>query len=430
MVNPPARMHFGANIMAHPSYCGLDFGTSNSTIGLMNGVQANLVHVEGDETTIPSTLFFDFEENSAHFGRDAISTYMEGGEGRMMRALKSVLGTSTMDESTMIGKERKPFKAVLGLFISHLKRKAEHQSQQTIDKVVMGRPVHFIDHDEKADKVAQDTLEEIARDCGFVHVEFEYEPVAAARDFAQSVTKEELALIIDIGGGTSDFTILRVSPDHALGQQNILANTGVHVGGTDFDRWLSLARVMPLLGYQSPMIKEGRLMPVGYYHDLATWQKINFLYDHKTRSDLRNLRREAKQPHLLDRLIELLDLREGHRLALAIENGKIDLSDKPMTNIDLAFVEAGLKAEMTQTDIMMSLDDGVARVRQTIQAALQQAEITGDEITAVCLTGGSTKVPFVRQSLLGLLPNAQVVQRDAFGSVGTGLVLEAHHRFA
>ncbi|SNZ07139.1 Hsp70 family protein [Cohaesibacter gelatinilyticus] len=416
--------------MAHPSYCGLDFGTSNSTIGLMSGVQAHLVPVEGNDTTIPSTLFFDFEENSAHFGRDAISTYMEGGEGRMMRALKSVLGTSTMEESTMIGKERKPFKAVLGLFISHLKRKAEHQSQQNIDKVLMGRPVHFIDHDEKADRVAQDTLEEIARDCGFSHVEFEYEPVAAARDFAQSVTKEELALIIDIGGGTSDFTILRVSPDHALGQQDILANTGVHVGGTDFDRWLGLARVMPLLGYQSPMLKEGRLMPVGYYHDLATWQKINFLYDHKTRNDLRNLRREARQPQLIDRLIELLDLREGHRLALAIENGKIALSEKPMTNINLTFIEAGLMAEMTQTDIMMALDDGVARVRQTIEAALQQADVAGEQITAVCLTGGSTKVPFVRQSLLGLLPEAEVVQRDAFGSVGTGLVLEAHHRFA
>ncbi|MCV6602964.1 MAG: Hsp70 family protein [Cohaesibacter sp.] len=416
--------------MAYSSYCGLDFGTSNSTIGLMQNDQASLVPVEGLETTIPSTLFFDFEENSAHFGRDAIHTYMEGGEGRMMRSLKSVLGTSTMNETTMIGKERKPFKAVLGLFIAHLKVKAETAMQAPLDQVVMGRPVHFIDHDEAADQIAQNTLEEIARECGFKQVEFEFEPVAAARDFAQSVTQEEVALIIDIGGGTSDFTILRVLPDHALGQQDILANAGIHIGGTDFDRWLSLARVMPLLGYQSPMLKQGRLMPVGYYHDLATWQKINFLYDHQTRADLRHLRREAKEPHLLDRLIELLDLREGHRLALAVEEGKIALSDKPMTKIDLGFLEKGLKADMTQTDIMMALEDGVSKVRQTIIKALDQAQIKGDQISAVCLTGGSTKVPFVRQSLLGLLPNAKVVQRDAFGSVGTGLVLEALHRFA
>lgn len=421
--------------MSSPFFCGLDFGTSNSTLGLMAGNQPKLVTLEQDQPTIPSTMFFDFEEHSTHFGRDAIATYMEGGEGRMMRALKSILGTPTIHETTVIGNERKPFTAVLSLFLSYMKRKAEADAGAPISHVVMGRPVHFIDRDEIADREAENTLRAIAQDTGFEHVEFEYEPVAAARDFQSQATSEELALIIDIGGGTSDFTILKVTPDAGGAKpQNtkdaILANAGIHVGGIDFDRWLSLAQVMPLLGYQSPMLKEGRNMPVGYYHDLATWQKINFLYDHNTRIALRNLRREAKQPHLLDRLIQLLDLREGHRLALAVEDAKIVLSDKMQTTIDLSFVEKSLKTIATQGDLILALGDGVFRVERTIREALAQADVTADQITAVFLTGGSTKVPFVRQALTSVTPTARVIDGDAFGSVGTGLVLEAQSRFA
>lgn len=419
--------------MTLPAFCGLDFGTSNSTIGLWQNDKARLVAVEGQYVTIPSTLFFDFEENSSHFGREAISTYMEGGEGRMMRALKSVLGTSTIHETTMIGAERKPFTALLALFIRHMKQKAEQELGAELTHVVMGRPVHFIDDDEKADREAQDTLKAIAQDVGFQHIEFEFEPVAASRDYQAQATKEELALIIDIGGGTSDFTVLRVQPNGgktALGESEILANAGIHIGGTDFDRWLSLAHVMPLLGYQSQMSKEGRQMPVGYYHDLATWQKINFLYDPKVRTELRHLRREARQPHLLDRLIELLDLREGHRLALSVEEGKIDLSDALQTQISLEFLEKDLKSGMTRADLEASLQSGVERVQKTVQDTLQKAQTRAEDITAVFLTGGSTNVPYVRNELTSLVPNARIVAGDAFGSVGTGLVLEAQRRFA
>ena len=413
--------------------CGLDFGTSNSTLGLVKEGRPKLVKLEGEEVTLPSTLFFDFEENSTHFGRDAIATYMEGGEGRMMRALKSILGSPTIHETTMIGNERKPFTAVLGLFLSHMKRTAEAEIGASVSHVVMGRPVHFVDYNPEADRDAEETLRTIASDAGFSHIEFEFEPVAAARDYQQTVSSEETALIIDIGGGTSDFTILKVSPKNesacADSRDAILANTGVHVGGTDFDRWLSLARVMPLLGYQSPMIKKGRLMPVGFYHDLATWQKINFLYDHKTQADLRYLRREATRPHLLDRLLHLLELREGHRLALGVEASKVALSDLEQTALSLDFIEKGLSAEMTRQHLVEALEDGTERVRRTIADGLQTAGLLGDEITVVFLTGGSTKVPYIRQSLTDMVPRARVVDGDAFGSVGIGLALEAHRRF-
>ena len=420
--------------MTKPNYCGLDFGTSNSTLGLIRQGKAALVAVEGKDVTIPSAMFFDFEEHGVHFGRDAIETYLEGGEGRMMRALKSILGTPTMQEFTMVGRERKPFSAVLALFLKHMKDKAELLIDDDLTHVVLGRPVYFVDNNSDADKEAEDTMRSIARDIGFTDVEFEFEPVAAARDFQQIAQQEEIALIIDIGGGTSDFTILKVAPVESKQAQGdsrdqILANTGIHIGGTDFDRWLSLSRVMPLLGYQSPMIKEGRLMPVGYYHDLATWQKINFLYDHKTHSELRYLRKEARQPELLDRLISLLELREGHRLALSVENSKVVLSDQDETVLPLKFIENDLYASISRQDLIESLDDGTDRIKRTISEALSMASLVGDQITAVFLTGGSTKVPYIRESLTAMVPQAKVIEGDAFGSVGIGLALEAERRF-
>ncbi len=420
--------------MAKHAYCGLDFGTSNSTLGLVVDGKPQLVPLEAGEVTLPSSLFFDYEDHSVHFGREAIATYMEGGEGRLMRALKSILGTSTIHETTMIGPERKPFTAVLALFLKRMKRQAEQVADQELSHVVMGRPVHFIDYDETADREAEDTLRAIAAEVGFKHIEFQFEPVAAARDFQQTTSQEELAMIIDIGGGTSDFTILKVSPEDAnrIGKPSdtVLANAGIHVGGTDFDRWLSLSRLMPLLGYQSPMIKEGRLMPVGYYHDLATWQRINFLYDHKTTSDLKVLRREARKPELIERLLRVLELREGHRLALGVEEAKVTLSDETQAEMQLGFIEANLTALMSRDDLVAALSDGTERVKTVISEAITGAGVKSDAISVVFLTGGSTKVPYIRDSLTAMVPNARIIDGDAFGSVGIGLALEAHQRFS
>lgn len=412
--------------------CGLDFGTSNSTLCLVEQESVRMAALEAGQPTIPSAIFFDFEEGSTHFGRDAIDIYMEAGEGRMMRALKSILGTSTMAETTMIANERRPFTDILGIFLAHMKNTAENQSEQELTHVVMGRPVHFVDTDEEADKEGERALRDVAHSVGFKHVDFEFEPVAAAREFASTVQREELALIIDIGGGTSDFTILKLSPDKARqghARSMILANAGVHIGGTDFDRWLSLAKVMPHLGYQSPMSKEGRLMPVGFYHDLATWQKINFLYNHQTRFDLRQLQKDAKQPHLIERFLHLLEMKDGHRLALATEEAKIELSDADQTTIDLDFIEAQLNAVVTVSELAEALENGIGRIEKTIAEALRQADVGRQAITALFLTGGSTRMPLVRQALTADFPNAKIFEGDAFGSVGRGLGLIARDRF-
>ena len=254
-------------------YCGIDFGTSNSAVCVGRGNDLRLVPVEGDAVTLPSAVFFNFETDKVSIGRDAIAQYLDGYEGRLMRALKSILGSSLIKETTQIGSGRKDFRAIIGLYIAELKKRAEAFTGEKIEDAVLGRPVHFVDGDEVADARAQDELRGIAEAQGFKNISFEYEPLAAARDYAERLTAEEVVLVVDIGGGTSDFSVLRL----AAGTREILANAGVHIGGTDFDTRLSLDTAMRDLGYRSHY-KNGLELPTLPYVQLATWHLINFLY--------------------------------------------------------------------------------------------------------------------------------------------------------
>ena len=234
-----------------PAFGGIDFGTSNSTVGLIENGRPRLAPLEDGNVTLPSAVFFNFEDNQTYLGRRAISDYTDGAEGRLMRALKSVLGSSLVNEKTRIKARSIAFTDIIGLFIAHLKDRLEAQAGGAVDSVVLGRPVQFVDDDAEADAKAEGELEKAARAQGFQHIAFQFEPIAAALDYEQTVAREELALIIDMGGGTSDFSIVRVSPQRAGAadrKDDILANRGIHIGGTDFDRLLSVAHVMPRTG--------------------------------------------------------------------------------------------------------------------------------------------------------------------------------------
>ena len=197
--------------MGQPAF-GIDFGTSNSTVGIKRADGAALIALEGEYLNIPSAIFFDAEGGWAHFGRAAVERYVEGHGGRFIRAMKSVLGSSLINDKTRIGAHYVSFGEIIGRFIGHLKRTAEARVDRKIEAAVIGRPVFFVDGDAKADRAAQDALEAAARVQGFAHVEFQFEPVAAALDYEQTCSREELALVIDAGGGTSDFSLVRVSP--------------------------------------------------------------------------------------------------------------------------------------------------------------------------------------------------------------------------
>ncbi|MDO8978026.1 MAG: Hsp70 family protein, partial [Afipia sp.] len=335
------------------SACGLDFGTSNTTLGTLVGRAPILAELEAGHTTIPSAIFYE-RDGAVLIGRKAIEAYVEGAPGRLMRSLKSVLGTALIDETTKVGRERASFRDVIAYYLRVVKRRAEQAVGHELRYVVHGRPVHFIDNASEADRRAEQTLRDIAREIGFEEVTFQFEPIAAALDYERGISEEQIALIADIGGGTSDFSIVRLSPErHRKTDRklDILANDGVRIGGTDFDRQLSLGVIMPLLGYGSEMKRAGLNAPSSYFHDLATWSSINSMYDQKVMTQVRQVRYEAAQPELFDRLVRVIEEQRGHTLAMEVEDAKISLSDNRQTEVSLDWVEPSLGAVINRSDL-------------------------------------------------------------------------------
>lgn len=411
--------------------CGVDFGTSNSTVSVLDAGQSRLIPLEGSAVTLPSAVFWDSDGAAPLFGRAAIAAYIGGEDGRLMRGLKSTLGSSLIHEKTRVGNRALAFTEILGRFFGHMRAKLEVAHPGT-RHAVLGRPVHFVDDDPEGDRAAQDVLADIARSVGFDHVEFQYEPVAAALHYEATVQAEELVLIVDIGGGTSDFSILRVSPkqrSRAERDSDILASHGIRVGGTDFDRLLSLAQVMPVLGLGSLINKGKTPMPLHYYHDLATWHRINFLYAGRALTELRQIRYDAAEPALLDRLIRVLEERRGHSIAMEVEAAKIMLTDTLATPIHLADV-IGVDSGASRAMFEAAVEKPVDRIAGAIDAVLAQAGLRPDQIGTVFMTGGSSSLPVLHQLVRAHLPAARVATGDMLGSVGTGLALDAARRFA
>lgn len=411
--------------------CGIDFGTSNSTVGWLRPGQDSLLPLEDGKITLPSVIFFNTEERRPVYGRLALHEYLEGYEGRLMRSLKSLLGSKLLKSETTVLGSALPFKDLLGFFIGELKKRAEAQAERAFEEVVLGRPVFFVDDDPAADQEAQNTLVAVAHKLGFKEVSFQYEPIAAAFDYESNLEREELVLIVDIGGGTSDFSLVRLAPErHHLAerQDDILATGGVHIGGTDFDKQLSLAGVMPLFGYGSRM-KSDAFMPTSYHLNLATWHTINALYAQKTQLALQNMRYDIVDATGIDRLFGLIEQRAGHWLAMQVEESKIALSEQDARAIDLSRVEPGLVAELTRPLFEGAIEPLLERIRASLTQLLADAGIAAEQVDTLFFTGGSSGVPALRQSVAAMLPNARSVEGNTFGSIGSGLAIEAKKRY-
>lgn len=413
--------------------CGLDFGTSNSTLGRVGtDGHPDLLTLEGGSRTIPSVLFFNFEDDQLYFGRAAVSEYVSGADGRLMRSLKSVLGTALYGDTTRVKARRLGFGEIIGSFVAELKRRAEAELGDELSQVVMGRPVHFVDDDPVADAEAQRQLEAAVRAQGFKDIAFQFEPIAAALDYERQANGEKLALIVDLGGGTSDFSVVRVSPERSGRADrggDILSTAGVHIGGTDFDRLLAMAKVMPELGLGTETRDKKRYLPVAPYVDLSTWHRINRLYDAKAMRDLRSTVREAAEPDMVETMVMLVEDRLGHRLIGRVEEAKIALSDAEMTQFVFPVRDREISTPITAAELGQALAESIRRLEATILETLRRAGVGAEAVDSLILTGGSTLVPAVAGRLQALFPEAEVVRTDVLGSVGLGLAMEAKRVF-
>ncbi|WP_423709527.1 Hsp70 family protein [Undibacterium sp. WLX3042] len=420
--------------------CGVDFGTSNSTVGWHRGAQSVLLALEQEKLTLPSVIFFNAEEHEVSYGRAALANYLAGYEGRLMRSMKSLLGTSLIDGQTEVMGKPLAFRDLLSQFIGELKKRAEHSAGQAFEHAVFGRPVHFIDDNRQADQIAQNTLEDIAHAVGFKEVHFQFEPIAAAFDYESRIGKEELVLIADIGGGTSDFSLVRLAPEraHLLDRRDdILGNGGIHIGGTDFDKYLSLTHIMPMLGLGGRLGNQTDV-PSSYYFNLATWHTINLAYTQKVWRELQDVYRDIQSSDVrqrFERLLNLVEDRDGHWLAIKSEEAKILLSDQDAINLPLERlrskpVSVPCSLILEQEGLQSAIGHLSRDIAQAVSKVLQQAGIRPDQVDTVFFTGGSSGVRGLRQQIAAIVPNARKVEGDLFGSIGAGLGLDAARRFA
>ena len=406
-----------------PVVLGIDFGTSNSAaawIDAQGGLQ--VVPLAGSRAEMPTALFFASETQTVLYGAEAMQAYLAGTEGRLLRSLKSLLGSRLMDEYTAVNGQSLRFYDILVLFFKELRRRCETHAGQPLTHAVLGRPVHFVDDDAERDAQAQATLERAARDAGFTHLSCQLEPIAAALDYEQRVQGETTALVVDIGGGTSDFTVIRLNPARSQRRDrraDILATTGIHLGGTDFDRLLDLAAVMPLLGYRHQGAG-GRPVPNSVFFDLATWHLIHQAYTRRTLHFAAELRPSYADPELHQRLMQVLEGQHGHRLLSAVEAAKIACSESgQLAAIDLAFLGASLTAGIDTGRLQEALQASVGQVVQCAQACVHAAGRTSVDV--VYLTGGSSALRPLVEALKAAMPQAQLVEGNRFGGVAAGL---------
>ena len=367
------------------TFCGIDFGTTNSAVSVTNKADIpHLITFEKNKQTIPSAIFFP-EDNtySPIFGSEAINQYINGGDGRFMRSLKRILGTDLMELKTEVNEIRLSYEDIILYFIKHLKQTAEEEIKQSLDGVVLGRPVHFQDFAPEQDQKAESILRKIAYNAGFKYISFQYEPLAAAFSHEAKLDKECLACVIDIGGGTSDFSIVRLNKNSCNKKDrsdDILANTGIRIGGNDFDSDLSLKCFMKNFGYKTllrPDEYTGRVLPIPFqpYVMLSEWSSINSLYTYSAKKNIKQIYERAEEISKVANLYEIVEKELGHTLLNKVEESKINLSKNDDVLTKLEFLTQKTEIESNIKEFEQAIENNTSKIVSSLEECVLQAKI-------------------------------------------------------
>lgn len=405
---------------------GVDFGTSNTAAGYMQGGRPHLVSFAPGQVTIPTTFFFDFDARRMLIGEPANQALLEGTQGRFMRALKRILGTPIMHERRQLLDERVTFVDIIARFLAQVKAQAEAEAGVSFDRVLSGRPVVFHGAGDPREADAEADLRACYLAAGFGEVEFMPEPQAAA--IASGALEEQgvTGLIVDVGGGTSDFSLFRSGRDGVT----ILANHGVRIGGTDFDRAVSIDWVMPHLGKGTELRKAlgsgSSPTPNHIFNDLATWEKIAFLYTPQNRRLAAEMVRLAHQPEKLARLAKVLEDELGHDLSFAVERGKIAANGGAEgASILLDRIEPGLAIPLSAEALAESLARHADALAAGARETLRIAGLDVASVEKVVYVGGSSLMSLVSQVMKTQFPQALHVYSEVFTAVADGLAIAA-----
>lgn len=407
-----------------PDTLAVDFGTSNTAAAVLHDGQVRRIPVETGADTLPTAVFFPANGGAMRIGTDAARALTDGAEGRYMRALKSVLGTPLLHEERLVAGRRRSLAAIITAFLTTLRERAESASGLAFRRALSGRPVHFHSKDAAQDARAEADLRGCYLAAGFDEVAFLPEPEAAALACHGLGHAGGLGLIVDIGGGTSDFSVFRT----AGAGTEILASHGIRLGGTDFDHRVSMTHAMPALGRGGQLRRDigPGLLPVpnAIYADLASWAMIPFLYTAETRRLAKDMARVAVDRRKMDRLVTVLDEELGHDLAFAVERAKIGAnSGTDEARILMGFIERGLSRPVRRETLDRALTRHRATLGEAAAETLHMAGVKPEDIGRVILVGGSSLMGLVAAEAQVLCPGAELVRSEAFTAVVDGLAL-------
>ncbi|GGE11197.1 hypothetical chaperone protein [Gemmobacter megaterium] len=397
----------------------VDFGTSNTAVAILENGTIRRLEIERGADTLPTAVFFPLR-GEMRIGSDAARALIEGAEGRYMRALKSVLGTALFHEPRLIAGRRRTLADIVTAFLVALKARAEAQTGHRFTRVLSGRPVHFHTNAPDRDQQAEADLRGCYHAAGFDTVEFLFEPEAAA---ISSRNTQGLGLIVDIGGGTSDFTVFRSGA-----RMEILASHGIRLGGTDFDHAVSMHHAMPLLGLGGQLRRtfgEGLLpVPRGIYVDLSTWAMIPFLYSRDTERLVEDMMKHAVDVPAMARLASVITDQLGHDLAFAVEAGKIAANEGHRdATIDMSMIAPGLTAPISPAGLTTALTESRLPLGTAIRQTLFAAGTDPEAVQTIVLVGGSSLLSLVQHEARAACPAAHLHRSEVFTAVVDGLAL-------
>ena len=417
-----------------PVGIGLDFGTTNSAVALARDAAAPAALTFGAEAGIGDTwrsiLYFE-PGVPAVTGPTAIARYLAAGEkGRLVQSLKSFLASRLFTSTSVFGRSY-TVEDLVAILLRDLREEAERQIGPIEGTVVVGRPVHFSSADTEDDNAfAVARFEKALARAGFGPVRFEYEPVAAARFYEETLDHDELILIGDFGGGTSDFSLLRVGPTsrrESDASGRILANDGVAVAGDAFDGRIVRNLVSPALGRDTAYRSLDKMlpMPVWVYSELERWHYLSFLKSPRTLEMLRSIEARSETPGRIAALLHLIEEDLGFYLHQAVQATKAALSSSSEARFLFEDFEIRVDSGVRRGDFERWIAGDLAKIRGCIDRVMAAAGVPDSGIDHVFLTGGSSLVPSVRGLFERRFGNARISTGSEFTSVAKGLASTA-----
>ncbi len=406
---------------------GIDFGTSNSVIQVFDRQAGRLVDLPASvESSIESALFFpDGQGGEFLLGSRAVAEYARSGmKGRFLKSIKSALPEPSLADITIHNK-RVRIEALIAHFIGYLKQQCDAYLGVDTKRVVLGRPTYFSE-DASRDALAEERLTRAARMAGFEEIFLQPEPIAAAIDYEQQIDRPRTVYVADLGGGTSDFCIMRLDPAriHETDRRGDIQSTaGVKLGGDDFDAEIMWARIVAYFGYGALYESYGKWLPVppNIFRTICSWDKMSVLKRADIQQALKTYQFFSDNKPAMARLLALIDRNLAFAVIKAVERAKIAATGAERAMIRFSDRDIIIKEELVRADMPAILDARLSLLTTTVERHLATAGVDPTEIDAVFLTGGSSLVPAVRERLSRIFGEEKLQQGHAFRSVAYGL---------